>query len=171
VHQEQLMAIEPRMSTKIPLSVNARVVTGIVVTAAIASILLHGQITESPALRTSMKPNARAEAPPLRAAGLAIIEKWMNDCGWPWRKEDVTIGLRRLVCIDLRPYSGQPGHHVFVYQVLDTNVSLLFSTVIFRPPHPEKRITFSYAKNADSLTIASGDTQCLVIALGTLWCD
>jgi len=151
---------------------NARILIGIFVTAVMATILFHGQAAESATPRSKMKPNARTEAPPLQAASIATIKTWLDNSSWPWRKEEIRVDdQRKLVCIDLRPYSGQPGHHVFIYQVLNDNVAMLFSAVIYKPPYPEKHLTFTHALKADSLTIACGDTQCLVVALETLWCN
>src|SRR5260221_8417539 len=66
--------------------------------------------------------NGQTDLPPLEAPDIAHVEHWMDSCVRTdpicrWKKEQIKVGARVLVCFDMRPYSGQPGHHIFVYQV------------------------------------------------------
>jgi hypothetical protein len=117
------------------------------------------------------RPNPQRELPPARAGSSQTIEGWLNDCGGYWRKQEITVGKRTLMCFDLAPYSGQPGHHVFVYQVLEKQVSLLFCSIIYNPPEAWTPMSFRYEKQTDSLSVAVGNRSILSIALTSLWCD
>jgi hypothetical protein len=120
---------------------------------------------------TNSRPDARRELPPVMAGNFSVIENWLASCGWPWSKQELVFGKRKLVCVDLAPYSGQPARHLFVYQVLDHSVGLLFCSIVWNPPKQGVGLQCDYEKNSDSLTVRVAGTNCLTVKLTNLWCD
>jgi len=119
----------------------------------------------------SPRPNAQLDVPHLRADSLSVIENWLTRCGWPWRKQEIVVEKRKLVCVDLAPYSGQPGRHLFVYQILEKQVSMIFCSVVHNPPKQGAELSCKYEKETDSLAVCVDGNTCLSIRLATLWCD
>lgn len=119
----------------------------------------------------NIPPNAQVALPPLRADTFSIVEDWLRSCGWPWRKQELALGNRRIVCVDLAPYSGQPGRHLFVYQLLGERASLLFCSIVHNPPKQGAELSFRWKQDAESLIVTTGNAECFTIRLSTLWCD
>lgn len=117
------------------------------------------------------RPNGQNDLPPLRTNDVAGIIQWFDNCGYPWTKQEVDAGKRRLICIDLAPYSGQPGRHVFVYQLNGKYASLVFCAIIHNPPNPEKKIVFHFDGGSGFLTGRMGGDVCLSTSLRTLLSD
>jgi hypothetical protein len=120
----------------------------------------------------SNRPNGQTDLPSLHATNIAQVEVWLEGAGYPWSKQEIVVqGKRKLACFDFVPYYGQPARHLFVYQVLDKQVSMVFCSVIRRPPKIGKPISFGYNGASDSLLVSIEREVCLTISLKTLWCD
>ena len=115
-------------------------------------------------------PNPGVGPAPFYASDIGMIKHWMDECGCPWREQDVIVGVRQFACFDQAPYSGIPGHHVFVYEVHKTGVDEVFSARISKPPHFEKGMWLDFQSNVadSSLKISSDGIECLCVALQTL---
>jgi hypothetical protein len=144
-------------------------------TAAISQVPIQEVVMIANAADTSVAtktlPNAQLDLPPMYPANLAGLEDWFRATGRPWSKQELVLAKRKLLCIDLEPYSGQPGHHAFLYQLLGNRPALLFAAVVWNPPRQGVALSFRYKEDGDSLEVLAGDGNCFSVKLSTLWCD
>ncbi len=117
------------------------------------------------------RPDPNRDLPPVYDSTFSGIEMWLNANEYPWKKEILDAGKRKLICVDFTPYSGLPAHHLFVYQQLQHSVRLLFCSIVWNPPKQGASLSYMYNAAADSLSISTGETQCLSVRLSTLWCE
>jgi hypothetical protein len=117
------------------------------------------------------RPNPNKDLPPIYENTFSDIEKWLNSSGFPWKQQSLEIGKRKLTFIDFTPYSGMPAHHVFVYQVLNQSVRLLFCSIVWNPPKQGLSLSYRYDVKTDSVIVSAGDAVCFTVRLTTLWCE
>ena len=101
----------------------------------------------------------------------AEIDQWMSQRGFHWEKVEISAGPRRLLCVQLMPFSGLPGIYAFVYRKHNDSLSLVFSAMVSKPPHFEKgrSLAFSYESNTDSVVISSDQIECLRTSMTWLY--
>ena len=116
-------------------------------------------------------PNGQIDLPPIHPATAADLTTWFQACGWPWTEQQLSHDTRRMRCIDLTPYSGQPGHHVFIYQEVLGRPFLLFAAVVWDPPQPGVSFSFALKEGDSSLEIRCGGVYLFSVDLSRLWCD
>jgi len=89
-----------------------------------------------------------------------------------WKKEILKAEGHTLACFDLRPYAGQPGHHIFIYEVGEKLAGLLSCSIVWNPPLGADWFQWRYEKGSDTLSVLGVTTSppFLSINLATLHC-
>jgi hypothetical protein len=118
-------------------------------------------------VRIKARPDPVMQLPPLKA-NEAEVHSWISTSGLHWEQTEIAAATRKLVCMQLMPYSGLPGIHLFVYEEQGESMSLLFCAIVSTPPHFGKPLTFGYDRETNSVRVTCGDIKCLDISLATL---
>ena len=145
-----------------------RIAVALMVCGLLGVLVTDTMSEQAASIASKQRPNGQNDLPPLRSNDVAGLIQWFDECGYPWSKQEVDVGKSRLLCIDLAPYSGQPGHHVFVYQLNGKHASLVFCAIVHNPPNPEKKIVFRFVQSAESLIGTMGEAVCLSTSLRSL---